>query len=481
MISIRGRLLLSLGLGAGLIFVTCGFALDRALHAELVRRHDAALLARAWGLANALQADDGAIEVEATHGLEVASDSRLAPVLFEVWHEDGRSVGRAEALGASHLPRPDVVGEEPIHADLELSDGTAARCVEIYVPLYAEGGGLDGADATLADMTRHQPAAQPIEYVTIALAQDLREVDATMQGFRRIGAIVGLLALGASAALIAWSLRRSLAPLVAIGERARTLDANSLHVGLGSEALPRELEPIRARLEELLTRLHEAFERERRFSASVAHELRTPIAELRMLAEVELLGGAEPEHTHSLQTVLAISHRMQGLLDALNLLRRVEAGSSTMEVESIRLVDAVNDALGAVGVSASGGRVSVRADLPEPFEIRTHRELFSCALSNLIGNALDHSPPHSAVELFLRDAGGRCVVEIANEAPQLEEADLGHMFEPLWRKDESRSDSEHAGLGLPISRAIAQQLGMGLTTSLSESGRFAVVLECPPR
>jgi len=108
----------------------------------------------------------------------------------------------------------------------------------------------------------------------------------TALAFALLGCGAGLLAL--TVLVVPRLLRRELVPLDALAEQASHINADSLAMRFPISPLPGELIPISTRLNDLLARLELSFERERRFSADLAHELRTPIAELRTLAEVAL-------------------------------------------------------------------------------------------------------------------------------------------------------------------------------------------------
>src|SRR5262249_3538686 len=133
---------------------------------------------------------------------------------------------------------------------------------------------------------------------------------------RLLGAGVALLLLGTIAT--SWLVRRGLAPLDRLAERAATIGPESLTERFPAGDEPSELGPIRDRLNDLRARLEAAFERERRFPADAAHELRTPIAELRAAAELAARHPDDPEAVaHALTTAGTSSARMERLVSSL--------------------------------------------------------------------------------------------------------------------------------------------------------------------
>lgn len=334
--------------------------------------------------------------------------------------------------------------------------------------LVAEEAGE--AERTLDHMDAEPALVRPVEELTIVLAQSLRDVESTMSEFRRGAFVVGAVTLTMGGLLLAWALRRGLAPLQRLAERAAALDTDSIGAGLGADALPVELEPIRNRFNELLARLHDGFERERRFNSAVSHELRTPIAELRTLVEVELLDRNSVAREAPLRMVLSVTQRMQALVEALMLLRRVETGESELPRTTCDVSQIVDETVEANRSTIAARGLTIDVHCTRPVIGETHRELFACAVRNLIANAVDHAPARSRVEIRLAAEAGRIRFEVANPAPDLEPGDVEHLLEPFWRKDRSRTDSVHAGLGLSITHAIARALELEFSASLSPEG-----------
>src|SRR5204862_5540117 len=136
--------------------------------------------------------------------------------------------------------------------------------------------------------------------------------------------------------LLALALRTSMRPLVRLGEQATTMGADSLHERFAVEAMPREIAPIVTRLNDLVARLQEGFERERRFSGYLAHELRTPLAAIRSTSEV---AAKWPEQSSSQDyaEIARITARLQQTVDTLLLLARTETASANVVREAVTL------------------------------------------------------------------------------------------------------------------------------------------------
>src|SRR5262249_9793902 len=142
-----------------------------------------------------------------------------------------------------------------------------------------------------------------------------------------------VLTLLAAAWLVAWNLERGLSPLARLGAQADAIGSESLATRFPVTGVPAELVPIGHRLNDLLARLDSAFERERRFTAAVTHELRTPIAELRSACDVALRWPEESRA--SLAEAHEVSIQMGRLVEALLELRRGETGSLSIDLERV--------------------------------------------------------------------------------------------------------------------------------------------------
>ena len=185
--------------------------------------------------------------------------------------------------------------------------------------------------------------------------RDSAPLEHTLRGIRASLLAVGGCALAAMAALVPWSVQRGLRPLIRLRREVATVHAGSLATRFSVLSLPAELQPIASGLNDLLARLEGAFLREQRFTATAAHELRTPLAELRALAEVNLTTPATvAEQVESWRDALQATLRMQTLAARLLDLARVEGSRTLLSTRwKIDLPAAVSETWQALSVRAS--------------------------------------------------------------------------------------------------------------------------------
>jgi two-component system sensor histidine kinase QseC len=239
--------------------------------------------------------------------------------------------------------------------------------------------------------------------------------------------------------------------------------------------LPGELAPIAARLNELLARLEDSFERERRFSSDVAHEFRTPVAELRSLAELAIklpdTRAADADHE-----TLAIALHLESILTRLLALARGEHGGLPVARERVELAALVRDVCESFREKAAARELDLKVNVPADAQAETDPVLLRSILRNLVDNAVAYAPRGGAVEVEAAADNGRLTLRIVNTTDDLEERDLPHLFERFWRKDAARTGDGHTGLGLSLARVFAEGIGCELSATLVGEGQLAVAL-----
>jgi two-component system sensor histidine kinase QseC len=235
------------------------------------------------------------------------------------------------------------------------------------------------------------------------------------------------------------------------------------------------LEPIGRRLNDLLSRLETSFERERRFSADVAHELRTPLAELRSLAELAMK-WPESRPAEADRDVLAIATQMESLVTRLLAMIRSDHGRVPVSREPINLGALLQEVWKPLAPRALAARLCVTWDVPPASDVSTDGVLVRSILMNVLQNAVEYTPPGGAIAINARIDHAGFQVRVRNGAGALSSDDVTRLFERFWRHDPSRSGAEHAGLGLPLAESFARALGGTLTAELDPARQLTLTL-----
>lgn len=460
--SIRSLLLGRLLAGGLVLLGAAGLTLHWAIARELHREFDDGLLLSAQSLRAFVEQKDDQVEVDSdVDDISEFHSSRDAAI-FLLADSRGLPLKASPSLDGLSFSPPAATLDRPLFFESDLPGSRKLRCVTLRF------------QATLDEANSPD---QHGDEVTLTVGRNRQPLEATLSKLRQFLALTGAATLVTFTTLLWWGVRRGLAPLDHLVAEIAAVDATSLAIRLSPAALPLELQPIAGRLNQLLERLGKAFDREKRFTADVAHELRTPLAEMRTLAEVNLIAPLQTpqENAANWQEVAAISLRMESL--AVRLLELARAEQSQWEIQPASIVPAV--ALSATwtrfAALAAERQITLSAELPADLRLHTDPVLFDTILTNLVGNAIHHASRSSSLEVTHHGH----TLRFRNRADDLRPADLPLLFERFWKKDDSRRDARRHGLGLSLARELATLLGGSLTARLTTGPCVEFVWEFP--
>jgi signal transduction histidine kinase len=198
----------------------------------------------------------------------------------------------------------------------------------------------------------------------------------------------------------------------------------------------------------------------RQMVAAVSHDLRTPLASLRLLVEAIDDGVATGEtRERYLRQMRTHVEALTALIDDLFELSRIEAGEISWTMHQVELRELIDDTVTAMRAPAEARGVVLAAELPSHEVVaRANAEKVQRVLFNLIQNAIRHTPADGSVTVRARTAPDGVEIEVADDGEGISEADGERVFEAFYRGDDARSE-DGAGLGLAISRAIVEAHG----------------------
>jgi two-component system sensor histidine kinase MprB len=446
-VTLRARIAAAAGLAVALAVIAAAVAVYVAVRGQLRGEVDESLHERAQAVA-------GLDRFGAPGGLE-----RFGPPGdHERFGPPGEEPG--QGFGVPML-RPEPFGGAEGYAQLVLPGGRAlgprASAEQLPVDerareIAAEGSGSQLADTTvdgvhLRVLTQALPGGGALQ-----IARPLDEVDRQLDRVLLVLLFVGAGGVALGAGLGALVARTALAPIDRFTRRTERLAADPdpserMEVG-GGEELARLAHSFNTTLDAL----ERSVEAQRQLVADASHELRTPIASLR--ANIQTLGEEDrlpPEEREALRAdvVQELDELTALVADVVELARGAAPGELTDEVRVDQIVETAVERARA----RAGGRVEFRVRA-EPAVVRGDPARIHRAVSNLVDNAVNWSPPGGAVELEL-DGG---VLTVRDEGPGFDEADLPHVFERFYRSDGARG-LPGSGLGLAIVRQAAEAHG----------------------
>jgi heavy metal sensor kinase len=295
--------------------------------------------------------------------------------------------------------------------------------------------------------------------------------------------LLGLLLAGTGGYFLA---RRSMAPVVAMGAHARRIGATNLHERLPVLNAKDELGQLATIFNDLLNRLDQSFERQRRFIADASHELRTPLAILRGEAEVAMSqkGRAAEDYLESLGILHEETSRLIKIVEDLFTLTRADSGQYPISQEDVYLEEVVADCAHSARTLAREKNIELSVDAASECLVRGDRELLRRMILNLLDNAIKYSAEGGRVNVACLTTTTTCQVHVTDTGPGIPPELRDRIFERFFRADPARSRSGReggAGLGLSIALWIAQAHHgqLELASSDAKGSHFAVFLPGP--
>jgi two-component system, OmpR family, heavy metal sensor histidine kinase CusS len=319
------------------------------------------------------------------------------------------------------------------------------------------------------------------DLVTLVLGRSLDDVMALAGNYRLT--IVRTEGLGALAAIVLSYVlvRRALRPLRRITDEAGRITVEELNTRLDEGHTAPELRDLSLSLNGMLARLHRGFELLSHYTENLAHDLRTPVNNLRGQTEVAL---SRPRSVDEYQALLASNleeyERLTRMIENILFLARAGNAQIALRRTELDLADQLQQVAEYFEGLAEEGGASLRVRASGT--IKADAVLFRRALSNLLSNALRYTPSGGVIELTAAPVPGGTMVGVTNPGPGIPPEKLDKVFERFYRGDEARSNSaDSTGLGLAIVRSI-MELHQGKAVAESSDGltRFSLLFPEEP-
>ena len=464
MSSIRFRLASTLFAGFLVLLSFASVLIFFLLKGILETDFDSRLFAKAQAVLASVSQQGNQLDIDWTELPQEVNPRKHAHDAIQIFDNDGHALFKSSVLSE----KPAAVSNAPSYHDIALPAGRFRTLTFSFLPRVEEE---DGAAASA--VTRKS-------YVLL-LATDRKSLDHSL---RKLAVI--LVSMTATTSLLSFGLvlvvvRGGLRPLQRVGEAVANIRPDSLGQAIPIDDLPQELAPIAVKLNDLLRRLDVSFARERRFSADVSHELRTPVAELRTISEVMLQQSSHtPEFQQAFKHTLGIARQMEALVTVLLEMVRHEEGRNPLSLTPVDMMSVIRTTQQKYQIKASEKGVHFN-DLPQALEFSVPSDpwLLAIIFANLFDNAVEYSPMGSQIDVELHPDKKAPSVTIMNMAVDLTPSDISHIFERFWRKDKTRSESNHFGIGLALTRTLCQRLGIHLTVSMAKGNLVRFTLYLP--
>ena len=447
---IRVRLTLTFALAMAAVLIATGVFLVVRMRSELTTALDVGLRSRAQTLLVAIESGDP--DLAAADPL-VEEDEAFAQILGR----DGTVVDSSPVLEGRPLLAPATLPEVTGPTFVERTVPTAEEPVPARL-LAVPGAG--GAIAVVGSSLEERQEA--------------------------IAALVGLLAAGGAVALalataVVWLLTGSaFRPIERMRAEAEAVSISEPERRLTVPSTGDEVARLGESLNRMLGRLESALDRERRFVDDASHELRTPVAALKAELELALARSRTREELEAaVRRAAADSETLARLTEDLLILARADRGRLPVRPETVDLGSLVRETERAFVARASEAGVKLDATIEDGRQARLDPLRVQQALSNLLENALRHTPPEGRVRVAATRSDGALVLDVTDTGPGFPVEVLARPFEPFARGGHERGRLEGARLGLAIVRAVVEAHGGSVALDNPEGGGARVRLRFP--
>ena len=423
--SLRTRLLWQLVLAIGLLLGGLFLVLDVLVDRAMVRQMDQGLSSRAASLSQQLQGDGAPLQA-VLPAWDIAGHTEFFAI-----YDAGKQL-RAASLNSGLQPLA-LPANSAALGDISLPDGHLGR----YRLVRLSHGAFVGGQLLVATER-----------------ESWDNTERRMHGILLVGILA---AIGAAVLLCLWVVRQAFSHIT---REAQRLPHDGPPQAGQLASTPQELHPFVDAAHTALRTSWELAQRERRLSRSVAHELRTPVAELRAASGRALAQGDTNALLQGMTQVQHATDRMQRGIDALLALARFESGQELAQPDPLDVVLLLQQ------LSAALESQHLQWQLPTEAWVVCDAGMLERIVANLLHNAVEYGDAGAPVSVRLW-RNGDWWLEVRNRASQLHTDDVAHFGERHWRGQRD-GDPQHAGLGLALVLAMTHALGMQVAFFLQE-------------
>lgn len=312
----------------------------------------------------------------------------------------------------------------------------------------------------------------------IQIAQDMA-VRRRMAGGLALRAVLPTAVMGPLLLLIVWwAVGTSLAPVARVRRQVALRQPDELQE-VDETGVPEEIQPLVREINLLFDRVGRAFEAQKSFVADAAHELRSPLAALRL--QVQGLQRAADDEARAIAVgrLVAGIDRATRLVDQLLVLARQQASDAHgTRAEAVSLADIARLELAEAVPAAQARHIDLGLARADEVTVQGHREALRILVRNLLDNALKYTPEGGRVDVAVHQDGPSALLSVEDSGPGIPEADRARVLDRFYRVP--GTDSTGSGLGLAIVKAVAQLHGGELTLEQAERlGGLRVSLRLP--
>jgi heavy metal sensor kinase len=315
--------------------------------------------------------------------------------------------------------------------------------------------------------------------VILQIGQSMEADSRFIEAFKNIFLITMVLLIALAAGVGWFMARRAVSGVEVVTRTAQEISGGTLDKRVPVGTRGDEIDQLAATFNQMLGRIQALITEIKEMSDNIAHDLKSPIARIRGLAEVTLTTGkGVGEYETMAAGTVEECDRLLGMINTMLMITKTESGVQPLEYQEIDMARLVRDACELLGTVAEDRGLNLTCQTPETLSLVADPPMIQRILSNLIDNAIKFSPPGGAVKVALSEKGGKeALVTVQDTGPGIPAEDLPRIFERFYRCDQSRSQPG-TGLGLSLARALARahQGDITVTSALGQGSTFTLIL-----
>ncbi|MBA6391288.1 GHKL domain-containing protein [Colwellia sp. BRX10-3] len=474
MISIKKKLSRYLSISVSILLVSIFLLTDIAVDTWISGEFDRAMVNKVGLLTTLVSEDTHEIDFDFADEFMPEFSGVNDPEYFQLWL-DNKIFERSKTLelfDINELPKVELGKKHSLITDITLPDGRSGKMLFTKFKPQIDSDVREDNGIAIAQFSKEQKTMELAYAIsTEGLNQILWFVDIIFI-FTSITAIIAV-------RIIVFNVvERGLKPIEQLNRELKQINLNSEVSKINTNNLPEELITIAHGINHFISENKVLYSREKRITSDIAHELKTPIAELLNLSEVAIKFPHEKQLSESFKVdVLAITERLRNIVNGILLLQK-STNKATLEKQPVDLEILFSSVI--VMENKANRAINFNFDKTCGM-VNTNDFALTTVLSNLINNALYYSPSSTPITINVEpySDNNQVMIQITNTCEHdYSESDLALFFEPLWQKDSSRTSGERYGLGLAIVKSYSENISADLNVVMSKEKEitFTIIL-----
>lgn len=472
MYSIKKKLSRYLSVSVSVLLVSILLATDISVDTWISQEFDRAMSNKLHLLTTLVNEDNEKVDFDFADEFMPEFSGATDPEYFQLWY-DNKVFERSKTLAlfdVNNLPQIDLVLNEAKIINITLPDGRSGRMIATQFIPQIDSDVREKFTEPVNNFTKHQKP------MMLAYAVSNESLNQTLWFVDIIFILSSLSTVFAVHFIVYKVVERGLIPLDSLNNEIKSINLNSDINAINTDNLPEELLPVAGGINHFLKENKKLYAREKRMSSDIAHELKTPIAELINLSEVAIKFPEDKQISTTFTTdVLNISERLKSIVSSILLLQK-----STNNAELTKSAITITSFMAAILQRENKAKRDVSLIIaPEIDTVITNEFALETVLTNLLSNALHYSPADSQVNIWVNFDSNQERVKFRIENTsiyQYTEQELGQFFEPLWQKDQSRTSSQRYGLGLAIVKSYCEKINAEIRINLTSKNQLSFTI-----